>query len=97
MAAYRVIQEALSNVVKHAAARRVHVTLDRDPDDNRARIVIRDDGKGFDMSARNEGGLGLVGMRERITAVGGSMGIDTQIGSGTKITLWLDLAQKLSG
>jgi two-component system sensor histidine kinase UhpB len=90
MAAYRATQEALSNVVKHAGAQRVCVTLDTTPGDGRARITIRDDGRGFDPTSRDSGGLGLIGMRERVTAVGGSMDIETHLGSGTKITLWLD-------
>jgi two-component system, NarL family, sensor histidine kinase UhpB len=89
MALYRAIQEGLSNVVKHAAARRVCVALDRDPSDGRTRITIRDDGKGFDPDLRGEGGLGLIGMRERISAVGGTMTIEAGVGAGTKITIAL--------
>lgn len=63
MAAYRAVQEALSNVVKHAAATRACVSLDRDPDDGRARIQIKDNGRGFDVSACGDGGLGLIGMQ----------------------------------
>jgi len=89
IAAYRAVQEALSNVVKHAGATRVCVNLDRDQD-ARIRIRIADNGKGFDPAARVEGGLGLIGMRERVSAAGGSMRIDSAVGVGTKVTLWLD-------
>jgi two-component system sensor histidine kinase UhpB len=89
MAAYRAVQEALSNVVKHAAATRVCVSLDRDPDDGRARIQIKDNGRGFDVSARGDGGLGLIGMRERVTAVAGEMEVEARAGAGTTIKLWL--------
>jgi two-component system sensor histidine kinase UhpB len=89
MAAYRAVQEALSNVVKHAAATRACVSLDRDPHDGRARIQIKDNGRGFDVSARGDGGLGLIGMRERLTAVGGEMKVEAHLGTGTTIKLWL--------
>jgi two-component system sensor histidine kinase UhpB len=92
MAAYRAVQEALSNVVKHAAATRACVSLDRDPKDGRVRIQIKDNGKGFDLSARGDGGLGLIGMRERVTALGGDMRVLSQPGAGTTIALWLPTA-----
>ncbi len=92
MGAYRAVQEALSNIVKHACASRVTVSLDKDPNDGRPRMSIEDDGKGFDLAARGNGGLGLIGMRERVAAVGGSMNIDSRVGSGTRITLWLKSA-----
>lgn len=84
---YRVAQEALRNVVKHAQARRVLVSLDADPD--RVRMVIADDGVGFEASqafAIKEGSsYGMVAMRERTEMVGGSFRVASEPGQGTKI------------
>ena len=84
---YRVAQEALRNVVKHAQARRVSVTLDTDPD--RVRMVIADDGIGFDASqafAIKEGSsYGMVAMRERTEMIGGSFRVASEPGQGTRI------------
>lgn len=92
IAAYRAVQEALSNAVKHAEATRVGVSLDRDPEDGPVRITVKDNGKGFDPGVRSvDGGLGLIGMRERVAAVGGRMSVESAPGPGTKITLWLSV------
>jgi signal transduction histidine kinase len=68
--AYRVVQEALSNVVKHAEATKAEVRVA--VDDGKLRITVTDDGHGFDPEATT-GGSGLVGMRERIDLAGGSL------------------------
>jgi two-component system, NarL family, sensor histidine kinase DevS len=68
--AYRVVQEALSNVVKHADATKAEVRVAMD--DGELRITVTDDGHGFDPDATT-GGFGLVGMRERIDLAGGSL------------------------
>jgi signal transduction histidine kinase len=65
---YRLIQEALTNVVKHAGAKRVTVDLDWSPD--ALAVTVEDDGRG---PGRVNGGHGLVGMRERIDACGGEL------------------------
>lgn len=82
---YRVIQEALSNAVKHSNAKKVKVLLDWIP----AEIIfsISDDGNGFDVhSAYNEGvTFGLVTMRERVEALNGHLVITSELGKGTKI------------
>ena len=84
---YRVTQEALNNVYKHAQAARVSVILERRGGD--AVLVIEDDGVGFDASeaASWEGdrGLGLVGMRERAALLGGSVEFESEPGKGTTI------------
>jgi signal transduction histidine kinase len=70
--AYRVVQEALSNVVKHAEATRVTVSVSREAEE--LHIAVADDGRGFDQKAPSEG-FGLLGMRERIDLAGGRLTI----------------------
>jgi two-component system, NarL family, sensor histidine kinase DevS len=81
-ALYRLVQEALTNVLKHAGAERVRVLLARDGAGVTA--VVEDDGSGFDEAGRN-GGLGLTGMRERLNIVGGRLTIDSSSGRGTTL------------
>lgn len=87
---YRVIQEALTNVHKHANANRTRVELANV--DDMIQVVIADDGQGFDM-ARLEGdsakgmALGLFGMEERVELVGGTMYVSSAPGRGTRITI----------
>ena len=79
---YRVVQEALTNVVKHAQARHVSIVLARKG--AFATAVVEDDGRGFDPAAGN-GGIGLVGMRERLALIGGRLEVESGPGSGTTI------------
>ncbi|HEX5825645.1 MAG TPA: PAS domain S-box protein, partial [Candidatus Limnocylindrales bacterium] len=80
---YRIAQEALHNVVKHAAARQVWLTLDRRGDG--LLLAIRDDGKGFDASAVPEGHLGLAGMRARADKIGATLTVTSRPAEGTVI------------
>jgi signal transduction histidine kinase len=80
---YRIAQEALHNVVKHAAARQVELTLDRRTDG--LLVQIRDDGKGFDAGAVPEGHLGLAGMRARADKIGALLTVTSRPGAGTQI------------
>jgi signal transduction histidine kinase len=80
---YRIIQEAVTNVVKHADARRLSITLVRR--DGAVVAIVEDDGTGFDPGAAESGGLGLVGMRERLALVGGTLRIEAAAGTGTTI------------
>lgn len=85
----RIVQEALSNVRKHAHAQRAQVSFARRGET--ARVEIADDGQGFDPSHLARGQFpqfGLTSMRERVQAMGGTIGIDSTIGRGTKI--WID-------
>ena len=91
---YRVTQEALTNVAKHAQATRVAVTLTRDED--RVTLVVEDNGIGFDVGAvtgRDERGLGLglFGMVERAALVGGTLDVHAAPRKGTRITLSIPL------
>jgi len=83
---YRIAQEALNNILKHASAREVSVTLNQNG--REAVLVIEDDGRGFDpeqTAAHATGGLGLIGMRERAALLGGRLEIESHDGGGTAI------------
>ncbi len=85
---FRFIQEALTNVRKHAAAREATVTLTSNGPDQ-LRIVIADDGQGFIPGTQSNGKarpLGLTSMRERVEALGGTFHVNSQPGSGTQVT-----------
>jgi signal transduction histidine kinase len=89
---YRLVQEALTNAVKHAKASNVWIRAWRE--DFTQCCTIRDDGAGFKMS-RAQGmprkGLGLVAMRERVSAIGGTLQIESRPGHGTEISIRLPL------
>jgi PAS domain S-box-containing protein len=88
LALYRIVQEALSNVVRHAGASRVRVVLERR--DERTIVVVEDDGRGFDPRGEADPGgrgLGLVGMAERARYLGGRVGIESERGQGTRVTV----------
>jgi signal transduction histidine kinase len=80
-ALYRIVQEALINVLKHAAATRVTVRLSRSG--KTVALVVQDDGNGFDPASVRDGGLGLVGMRERVALLGGRLTVESSEGGGT--------------
>ena len=91
---YRIAQEALANVVRHAAAGAVDVTLTLD--DARVVLTIRDDGRGMPASIDPQS-LGLLGIRERAELLGGRVAIDSRPGAGTTITATLPLNATDSG
>lgn len=81
---YRIVQEALRNVVKHSGCRHASVELTATAD--AIRLVVDDDGVGFDPGPGGyNGGLGLVSMRERLHLVGGTLRIDSSPGEGTRV------------
>ena len=84
-ALYRIAQEAMTNVLKHAEAKLVRVHLSRSG--RGARLVVQDDGKGFDSGQVRDGSVGLVGMRERIALLGGRLMIESTEGAGTMLTV----------
>jgi signal transduction histidine kinase len=86
---YRIIQEALSNVRKHAHAKRVEVDLNRREEGSL--IKVGDDGVGFEMVAAAvlPGHLGLVSMRERARAAGGWLNLSSTPGEGTTVEFWI--------
>ncbi|MGN6586256.1 MAG: GAF domain-containing protein [Solirubrobacterales bacterium] len=88
---YRLVQEALTNVVKHANAS--HATVTAAEGDGAIRIVIRDDGDGFDPAASTDG-RGLTGMRERIELLGGEIEVGSKPGDGTEISARVPLQER---
>lgn len=87
---YRIAQEALANIVRHAAAREVHVLLLISS--RQARLSVADDGAGFDPEqARQAGGLGLASIKERAGLLGGKLRIASAPGAGTEIEVAVPL------
>ncbi len=84
---YRVVQEALNNCVKHSKAREVRVVIHRDGDG--LSISVQDDGVGFD--PENNKGLGLLGMMERVSGLGGRFHIESHPGRGTILSTYFAL------
>ena len=90
---YRVIQEALTNVLKHAGASRVSLILNRP--DGEVVIIVEDDGRGFDSEAvqsSQTGGLGLLGIRERVAQFNGTMTLESEPGRGTTVFVRIPLS-----
>jgi PAS domain S-box-containing protein len=95
---YRIIQEALTNINKHARASRLAIKAIEDPDASAIRVVVEDNGKGFDTQkllgpGGRQKGMGLAAMEERSRMIGGQMTIQSRPGQGTCITIRLP-AQK---
>jgi two-component system sensor histidine kinase UhpB len=82
---YRIVQEALTNVVKHAAAESVGIGLERNPAGEIA-LQIRDNGRGFDHKIGHRG-MGLLGMRERVEALNGKISLASEPGRGVSIDI----------
>jgi signal transduction histidine kinase len=90
---YRVVQEALTNVTRHSSAREVTIQLTGHGED--LRCLVRDDGVGFDvpavLSGKGRMGLGLIGIRERLNAIGGTLQINSEMGRGTELLIGIHL------
>lgn len=91
---YRVAQESLMNVSRHAKAKQVRVELGRWQ--NGLRLMISDDGVGFDRDRQHDkrGRLGLLSMKERVALVGGMLDIESVEGQGTRVCAWVPLEQQ---
>jgi signal transduction histidine kinase len=89
IAMFRIVQESLTNVAKHAKADHVDITLERST--NNYILKIRDNGIGFDISTKKTASLGLVGIQERALALGGVVSINSRPGRGTEILVRLPL------
>jgi signal transduction histidine kinase len=86
---YRVIQEALNNVLKHADAKQVSVVLARK--DGAVTAFVEDDGRGFVPDKSDDSGVGLVGMRERVALVDGRLTVESSEGEGTTVVVEVPL------
>jgi signal transduction histidine kinase len=99
IACFRLVQEAVTNALRHAEAKHLKVHLDRN--DDRVSLRIEDDGIGFDglntlVRAALEGHIGVIGMRERVRSLGGAFQISAKPGEGTTIAVELPLVQTSS-
>ena len=88
-ALFRIAQEALTNVTRHARARRVDIALTRSR--TAVDLVVKDDGRGFDGAAKRPRSLGLLGIRERAAALAGTAAIESSPGRGTVVAVALPL------
>jgi signal transduction histidine kinase len=90
---YRFVQEGLTNAGKHARPQRINVAISRDA--QTVRCAVRDDGVGFDaaevFARRGESSLGLVGIRDRVEALGGTLTIASHPGQGTELNALIPL------
>ncbi len=89
VAAYRIVQEAVTNVVRHAGAQRCIVRLHID---NGLWVEVQDDGRGLPATRRS--GVGLTSIRERTTELGGTLTIESAAGKGTQVRVWLPLTKE---
>ena len=90
-AVYRIVQEALTNATKHGRATRAVVEVDED--ERSVRVLVRDDGHGFDQAAPGSG-FGLPGMRERAELLGGTLSIESAAGQGTTVSALLPVRRR---
>jgi two-component system sensor histidine kinase UhpB len=90
ISAYRIVQEALSNIMKHAKATSAEVSLVLSSEEDALHIEVGDDGEGFDPALASEG-IGIIGMRERVFALGGTIQVRSQPGRGTTVAITLPL------
>jgi signal transduction histidine kinase len=91
---YRIVQEAVSNALRHAGTSTVRIELRIE--DEKVIGVIRDEGRGFGEESRTGAGLGLLGMQERAAMIGGRLSIESQKGKGTSVRVELPVAQQRS-
>ena len=96
---YRLVQEALNNITRHAQASVITVTLHADDSGPQrgALLVVQDDGIGFDPATRRGTTHGLLGMRYRVEAEGGVLCIEAEPGGGTRLQAWLPRGPELYG
>jgi two-component system sensor histidine kinase DegS len=89
VALYRIVQEALNNITKHARAS--HVTVQLQKEESKIRLTVTDDGAGFDIQSvlgqKGRSGLGLIGIRERLIPLRGECIIKSSPGKGTEISV----------
>jgi two-component system, NarL family, sensor kinase len=84
---FRMVQEAINNIIKHAKATRIHIDIGYEP--NQFHISINDNGKGFDLNNNNQssGGMGLKSIQNRAALIGATFNIESDKGKGTTLSL----------
>ncbi len=92
----RIANEAVSNAVRHSGARRVAIGVDLDTADQTARLVVEDNGCGFDTGAARPGGHGLANMASRAGALGGDLDVYSRPGSGTTVRASVPMSGRLA-
>jgi signal transduction histidine kinase len=94
-ALYRIVQEAVTNAIRHAGARNMEIRVWQE--DAMVHAVVRDDGRGFDaeatMARRGDRGLGLLGMRERVDALGGRFVLRSAPGQGAEVAVVIPIVE----
>lgn len=94
---YRLVQESLNNVAKHAQAERVEVTLSMAENGRWLHLIIRDDGVGFTPQSTNNHGHGLAQMKTRVQTIGGDFLVESEPGRGTAVSARLPLKENHNG
>ena len=85
IALFRLVQESVQNALKHSGAKHIQVKLEIGRD--HVLMIIKDNGKGFDVSAKKSGSFGIMGMKERVELLEGEITIDSKLGAGTLIMI----------
>ncbi|MEK5444523.1 histidine kinase [Fredinandcohnia sp. FSL W7-1320] len=85
VALFRMVQEAVQNALKHAEAREIAVKLEISR--NHVTVIVKDNGKGFDIREKKKDSFGLIGMRERVDLLDGNLTIDSSVGAGTIVMI----------
>jgi len=88
-AVFRLVQESVQNALKHAEAR--HIDVKMEVTCRQLLVSVKDDGKGFDPSVKKENAFGLIGMRERVELLGGSLAVRSKLGGGTTVFIRIPL------
>lgn len=96
LAVYRIMQESLSNTIRHSGASQVSIDLAQT--DDGVQMTIADDGRGFDPTAMMLGdrGLGLFGMKERASVLGGTLDLESRPGHGTRVRLTVPILERVT-
>lgn len=92
---FRIVQEALSNTLRHSKAQEFNIRMERHA--NQLRLTMRDDGVGFDMEEKKQTSYGLLTMEERVSEMGGTMHVITAPGQGTGIEIWIPIIVEEGG
>lgn len=86
---YRIIQELISNILKHAEATKVDIHLTQQ--ENQIILMVEDDGKGFDVTRIQKDGIGIANVRQRVANIGGEINIDSRIGNGCSVIIEINI------